>query len=77
MARGGQRPSSGAGCIPEMSRSCIKRSGIDAGKQAGLTTSDRTRPKVRKCENCESKHSNEILDKAAAFSCPRGARAAT
>lgn len=55
------------GCTPETLRAWTKQTEIDAGRQAGTTTSDRERLKALERENRELKQANEILRKASAF----------
>jgi transposase-like protein len=55
------------GCTPETLRKWVRQMECDAGKRAGLTTSERERLKELERENRELKRANEILRKASAF----------
>ena len=55
------------GCTPETLRKWVMQAERDAGKRAGLTTSERERMKQLERENRELKRANEILRKASAF----------
>ncbi len=55
------------GCSAETLRKWIKRTEIDQGKRAGMTSSERERLKQLERENRELKRANEILRKASAF----------
>ena len=55
------------GCSPETLRKWVRRSEIDAGVRAGVSSEDRQRLKELERENRELKRANEILRKAAAF----------
>ena len=55
------------GCTSETLRKWVLRTEIDAGKRAGLTTSEREELKALKRENRELRRANEIIRKAAAF----------
>ena len=55
------------GCTPETLRKWVLRAEIDAGKRAGLTTSEREELTALKRENRELRRANEIIRKAAAF----------
>ncbi len=55
------------GCTSETLRKWVHRTEIDAGKRAGLTTSEREELKALKRENRELRRANEIIRKAAAF----------
>ncbi len=55
------------GCTPESLRLWVRQAERDAGKRAGLTTTERERLKQLERENLELKRANEILRKAAAF----------
>ena len=59
--------SSKIGCTAETLRRWIRRSEIDAGKRAGLSTDERRRLKELERENRELKRANEILKTASAF----------
>ena len=55
------------GCTAETLRSWVRQAERDAGKRAGLTTSERERLKELERENRELKRANEILRKASAY----------
>jgi len=55
------------GCTPETLRKWVRQAERDAGKRAGLTTTERERLKELERENRELKRANEILRKASAF----------
>jgi transposase-like protein len=55
------------GCSRETLRNWVRRSEIDAGERAGLTTDDRQRMTELERENVELRRANEILRHAAAF----------
>jgi len=55
------------GCTPETLRKWVRQQERDAGKRAGLTTTERDRLKDLERENRELKRANEILRKASAF----------
>jgi len=55
------------GCTAETLRSWVRQAEKDAGKRAGLTTSERERLKQLERENRELKRANEILRKASAY----------
>jgi transposase len=55
------------GCTPETLRKWVRQAERDAGKRAGLTTSERERLKALERENRELRRANEILRKASAF----------
>jgi transposase-like protein len=55
------------GCFRETLRNWVRRSEIDAGERAGLTTDDRQRMTELERENVELRRANEILRHAAAF----------
>jgi len=55
------------GCTAETLRSWVRQAERDAGKRAGLTTSERERLKELERENWELKRANEILRKASAY----------
>jgi len=55
------------GCTAETLRHWVMQSERDAGKRAGLSTSERDRLKELERENRELKRANEILRKASAF----------
>ena len=55
------------GCTAETLRSWVRQAERDAGKRAGVTTSERERLKELERENFELKRANEILRKASAY----------
>jgi transposase-like protein len=55
------------GCTAETLRKWVRQAERDAGKRAGLTSSERERLKELERENRELKRANEILRKASAF----------
>ncbi len=55
------------GCTAETLRKWVRQAERDAGKRAGLTTSEREELRQLKRENRELKRANEILRKASAF----------
>jgi transposase len=55
------------GCAAETLRSWVRRTEVDAGERAGLTTNDRQRLQELERENVELRRANEILRHAAAF----------
>ena len=55
------------GCTAETLRKWVRRTEIDQGQRAGLTSSEREHYKMLERENRELKRANEILRKAAAF----------
>ena len=55
------------GCTAETLRKWVRRTEIDQGKRAGLTSSEREHYQLLERENRELKRANEILRKAAAF----------
>ena len=55
------------GCTPETLRQWVRQAEREEGKRAGLTSSERYRPKQLERENRELQRANEILRKAAAF----------
>jgi transposase-like protein len=55
------------GCIPETLRKWVRRTQVDSGKRAGVTSAERERLKELEHENRELKRANEILRKASAF----------
>ena len=56
------------GCTPESLRKWVRRTEVDQGQRAGMTTSDREQLLELKRENRELKRANEILRKASASS---------
>ncbi|HUP25960.1 MAG TPA: IS3 family transposase [Thermoanaerobaculia bacterium] len=65
------------GCTAETLRKWVRQAERDAGKRAGLTTSEREELTQLKRENRELKRANEILRKASAYFGPGGARPPT
>ena len=55
------------GCTAETLRKWVRRSEIDQGKRAGVTSSERERMLELERENRDLKRANEILRKASAF----------
>ena len=55
------------GCTAETLRKWVRRSEIDQGQRAGLTSTEREHYQTLERENRELKRANEILRKAAAF----------
>jgi transposase len=55
------------GCAPQTLHKWVRQAERDAGKRAGLTTTERERLKDLERENRELKRANEILRKASAF----------
>lgn len=55
------------GCTAETLRKWVRRTEIDKGQRAGMTSGDRDRLKELERENRELKRANEILRKASAF----------
>ena len=55
------------GCTAETLRRWVRQAERDAGKRAGLTTTERERLKELERENRDLKRANEILRKASAF----------
>jgi transposase len=55
------------GCVPETLRAWIRRTQVDAGERAGMTTSERDEFKRLQREVKELRQANEILRKASAF----------
>ena len=55
------------GCTAETLRKWVRRSEIDSGTRAGISSSEQERLKELERENRELKRANEILRKAAAF----------
>src|SRR5690606_6127129 len=54
-------------CTPETLRTWVRQAERDAGKRAGLTTSERDRLRELERENRELKRANEILRKASVY----------
>jgi transposase len=55
------------GCTPETLRKRLRRTALDQGQRAGMTTSDREQLLEIKRENLGLKRAHEILCKASAF----------
>ena len=55
------------GCTAETLRKWVRRTEVDPGKRAGLTSAERDRLRELARENRELKRANEILRKASAF----------
>ncbi len=55
------------GCTPTTLLDWIKRSEVDSGIRAGVTTEERERLKALEKENRELRRANEILKSASAF----------
>ena len=55
------------GCSPEALRKWVQRAEIDSGRQAGVTSDERTRVKDLEREVRELRRANEILRKASAY----------
>ena len=55
------------GCTTETLRKWVRRTEIDQGQRAGLTSTEREHYKALERENRELRRVNEILRKAAAF----------
>ena len=55
------------GCTSEALRHWVRQAERDAGKRAGLTSSERERLKELERENRELRRANEILRKASAY----------
>jgi len=55
------------GCTTETLRKWVRRTEIDQGQRAGLTSTEREHYKALERENRELRRANEILRKAAAF----------
>ena len=55
------------GCTPETLRTWVKRSEVDLGHRAGMTSDERGRLKALEKENKELRRANEILKTASAF----------
>jgi transposase len=55
------------GCSAETLRKWVRRTEIDGGTRAGISSVERERVKELERENRELKRANEILRKAAAF----------
>jgi len=61
-----QSVASKIGCTTETLRNWVRRSEVDAGARAGISTSERERMKELEREIRELKRANEILRKASA-----------
>jgi transposase len=55
------------GCSAETLRKWVRRTEVDGGTRAGISSGERERVKELERENRELKRANEILRKAAAF----------
>ena len=55
------------GCSPEALRTWVRRTQIDSGSGAGVTSDERARMKDLEKENRELRRVNEILRKASAY----------
>lgn len=55
------------GCSAEVLRRWVRQAQTDAGKRAGVTTTEKARLAELERENRELRRANEILRKAAAF----------
>jgi transposase len=55
------------GCTAETLRKWVRRTEIDQGQRAGMTSTERERLRELERDNRELKRANEILRKAAAF----------
>ncbi len=55
------------GCNTETLRIWVRRTQVDSGERAGVSTSERERIKELERENRELKRANEILRKASAY----------
>ncbi len=55
------------GCSRETLRNWVRRTEIDTGRRAGLSSDERARIKELERENRELRRANEILRKASAF----------
>ena len=55
------------GCSVETLRKWVRRTEVDQGQRAGLTSAERARLRELERENRELKRANEILRKASAF----------
>lgn len=62
-----QSVASKIGCTTETLRNWVRRSEVDAGARAGISTSERERMKALEREVRELKRANEILRKASAY----------
>ena len=55
------------GCTAETLRKWVRRSEVDSGRRAGVTSDERARIKALERENRELRRANEILRKASAY----------
>ena len=55
------------GCSPESLRKWLRRTEVDSGSRAGVTSDERARMKDLEKENRELRRANEILRKASAY----------
>jgi transposase len=55
------------GCSAETLRQWVRRSEIDSGRRAGVTSDEQARMKELERENRELRRANEILRKASAY----------
>lgn len=62
-----QSVASKIGCTTETLRNWVRRSEVDAGARAGISTSERERMKALEREVRELQRANEILRKASAY----------
>ena len=62
-----QSIASKVGCNTETLRIWVRRTQVDSGERAGVSTSERERIKDLERENRELKRANEILRKASAY----------
>ncbi len=55
------------GCVPQTLHEWVKKTEIDSGKRAGVTTDMAEKMKALERENRELRQANEILRKASAY----------
>ncbi len=55
------------GCSSETLRKWVRRTEVDSGRRAGITSEERARMKELERENRELRRANEILRKASAY----------
>jgi transposase len=55
------------GCVPQTLLEWVKKTEVDSGKRAGVTTDMAERMKALERENRELRQANEILRKASAY----------
>jgi len=55
------------GCSPETLRKWVRRTEVDDGARAGVTTTERERIRELERDNRELRRANEILRKASAY----------